>query len=104
MIRYTLHFLQPDGSHRVHATGDGPGIDLTTPALPDAILRALGALYGGGWWLSAMWSGGWRVRTQDRDDRSGRRRPDEVDVGYIDYGPTPPEPHPDQASLFGGGS
>lgn len=93
MTRYTLHLTQPDGSHRGHATGDGPGLDLDTPALPDALLRALGALYGGGWRLDPVWGGGWRVLLDDPEQG-------DVDVGYIDYGPSPAEPHPDQASLF----
>ena len=96
-LRYTLHLLQLNGSHRVHATGDGPDDDLDTPALPDAITQALGALYGDGWRVSALWGGGWRVLVDGPEQGT-------VIVGYIDYGPTPPEPHPDQASLFGGGS
>ena len=95
-LRYTLHLLQLNGSHRVHATGDGPDDDLDTPALPDAITQALGALYGDRWRLDPVWGGGWRVVIDCPDAI--------IPVGLIDYGPTPPEPHPDQASLFGGGS
>ncbi len=94
MTRYTLHLTQPDGSYRVHVTGDGPEADTDTPALPDALLTALNALYGDRWGLSEMWGGGWIVYV----DEPGQGL---VDVGYIDTGPTPAEPDPRQVGLFG---
>lgn len=60
-LRYTLHLLQPDGSYASHASGDGPGDDLDTPALPDAITQALAALYGDRWTLTPTSAGGWYV-------------------------------------------
>ena len=96
MIRFTLTALQPDGSSRVLATGDGPLVDHDNPTLPPAVRAALDDVYGSFWWIEAMWSGGWIVKA------TAFEQP--VTVGHIDYGPTPEEPHPDQASLFGGGT
>ncbi len=93
MIRYTLYLTQPDGSRRVHAAGDGPGVDLDTPALPDALLTALGALYGDRWVLTEAWGCGWLVDVGTEAVR--------VTMAYIDYGPAPAEPDPSQVGLFG---